>query len=65
MKKNQSYYYIGDDITNSFKFKISKILDDHIIILTNEGKDINIHRISIDHFNEKMKLKQIKQIKQI
>jgi hypothetical protein len=60
MEVNQKYFYIGNDLDNSFEFKISKIHDTDIIIVTGEGKDTNVWKVKRKHLEDKFKQGQIK-----
>jgi hypothetical protein len=63
MKVNQRYFYIGNDLDNSFEFKISKIHDTDIIIVTGEGKDTNVWKVKKEHLEDKFKQGQIKELR--
>ena len=48
IKEKTTWYYIGEDMENSFEFYISKINDQNVIIVTNKGtEDMSVHKTSI------------------
>jgi len=59
---NKRYFYIGNDLDNSFEFKISKIHNDDIIIVTGSGKNTNVFKIKKEHFENEKQLGKIKEL---
>jgi hypothetical protein len=65
IKEKEQYLYIGDDIDNSFEFRVSKIHERDVIIVTGSGKETNVHKVKKEHIEEKIKKGQIKDLKEL
>ncbi len=60
LKEKTTWYYIGEDMENSFEFFVSKINDQDVIIVTNKGtEDMNVHKTSIKELQKEYKRNKI------
>ncbi len=60
LKEKTTWYYIGNNMENSFEFFVSKINDQDVIIVTNKGtEDMNVHKTSIKELQKEYKRNKI------
>jgi len=64
LKEKTKWYYMGEDLTNSFEFYLSKIKDDSCIIITNKGtSEMNVHKVNYKHLQTMIEKKRLKNLK--
>ncbi len=53
IKEKSNWYYIGNDMENSFEFTVSKVHDNNLIIITDKDTEhMNVHKLSIEEFHK-------------
>jgi len=63
-KEKTKWYYISEDIDNSFEFFLSKIKDQEAIIITNKDTpEMNIFKVKISELKKEYERKKIFELK--